>query len=249
MLVSYAHLLIMNKKFLKTPQRTLQSIIIGFKIIGTALILILMLQKQTNLVLALRRLKSFDKKMSQLGSSPSYYVHNLFIIFGCIFIFFTSVLYLFALYYFLNQNITQILCFIFSQGYHFIIIAICVLYLDYFCFILGRKILFVVNLTKKLPQNNRKQSLSNLVLISEMYTDLYKATRHFNRMISIPILVLTLSNILGAIAILYLIYHKEEDIMDCITLGLYALQVCTTLLPPMYIKTNVSQKKCVSDGL
>nr|XP_015837593.1 PREDICTED: uncharacterized protein LOC107398334 [Tribolium castaneum] len=238
MCVCYNHLLVVDDKLLKTPERTLQTILTGFKITGTVLILILMIRKQTNLVLSLRRLKSFDRKMAQLGETPSYFSHEIFVCLCCFFIIFTQIVYVLSLHYFLKRNIEQAVCYFFSQGYHFVVIAICVIYLDYFCLILGRKVDFVVNLTKKLPQKDRKTALSMLVLISGMYTDLYKATKHFNRMISIPILVLTLGDILGGIAILNLIYHKDEDVMDCIILGIYALQVFATLLPPMYVKKN-----------
>ncbi|XP_044264704.1 uncharacterized protein LOC123011370 [Tribolium madens] len=236
MIICYKHLLVVDEKLLKTPERTLQTILTGFKITGTVLILILMIQKQTNVVLSLRRLISFDQKVVQMGVSSSHFLHRVFVSSSCFFIIITQICYVLLLYYFLKRNITQIVCYFFSLGYHFIVIAICIIYLDYFSLILGQKLNFVVNLTKKLSQTDRKKALSILVLISGLYTDLYKATKHFNRMISIPILVVTLGDILGGIAILNLMYHNEEDVMDCVSLAIYALQVFTIFLPPMYVK-------------
>ncbi|KAJ3649890.1 hypothetical protein Zmor_021607 [Zophobas morio] len=233
MLSSYAVFITLEEST-QSKGRKLNAVVNGFRIFGASLTITLMLHKHTNLIECIRRMQSFDNNMKALGVESSYATHNVFVIFACTFII-VSQLCTTIMYWFLKRSIYLATCYFLSKGYQFIIIGIVVVYLNYFCFILGRKLHFLMKLTKSLPNHN-KDPLKLLIMISEMYDDVFQTAKHINQMVSVPVLILTIGDILGGMITLYLMYHKEDNVVDEVSLGLHALQIICTLLPPMYIK-------------
>ena len=240
MLISYAVLITLEEST-QSKGRKLNAVVNGFRIFGASLTITLMLHKHTNLIECIRRMQSFDNNMKALGVESSYATHNVFVIFACTFII-VSQLCTTIMYWFLKRSIYLATCYFLSKGYQFIIIGIVVVYLNYFCFILGRKLHFLMKLTKSLTKHN-KDPLKLLIMISEMYDDVFQTAKHINQMVSVPVLILTIGDILGGMITLYLMYHKEDNVVDEVSLGLHALQIICTLLPPMYIKKTVRYSK------
>lgn len=246
-LTSYAalHQMDRTQNGSETNSKKIQSVLRTFRILYTTFLIILMLIRQKNLYEGLARLSNFDRKKHVLGEKTSYFTHYVAIrITTLLVIAFQIFAPLYILYYLLGKSIAYTLCYVFSLGYHFILTLMPFIYLNYFCLIISKNLSFLTTFLATLKndgsgKNYGKEPLEVILLASEMYEDNYYALKQINHIVSIPVLMSCVMDILEFIITLNLIYNKQASILDIVRMGFTTVQIICTLLPSMPIGIKV----------
>ncbi|XP_018562813.1 uncharacterized protein LOC108904662 [Anoplophora glabripennis] len=121
------------------------------------------------------------------------------------------------------------------------------IYFNFFCiiFIIGFiKIKNILNAIRDNAIEERSHSPIKLLLAaSRMYEDIFYGIEGFNRMVSVPLLTMVVTNTFDSLVIITIIYNGEQNKMDYLHLGAIGMFYVMVILSAVAV-TQLSEQLC-----
>lgn len=224
----------------ETRARKLLIVFKGFRTMWTILTILQSFHNNRNFRKVFIKLQKMNEKLASLEEPLNYKLIAIMLFAMYIFLLvFSSLVFFLALCDTMNKPAWYIISRIFFECYQVIFCLLFVIYFNLFCIIF----IFAFIKLKKMLNNIRRRVIKEcsdtpikiLLMVSRIYEDIFYGIGSFNKMVSVPLLALVISNTLDALVIMVIIYNEEGKGVDYFNFGIIAMFYVLVIFPAIVV--------------